>query len=50
MPSRRAFIGGAAATATGVSLGSGLLVAGELPGAPIIGELIPRGDSVLIIR
>ena len=28
----------------------GLLVAGELPGAPIIGELIPRGDSVLIIR
>jgi len=28
----------------------GLLVAGELPGAPIIGELIPRRDSVLIIR
>jgi selenide, water dikinase len=28
----------------------GLLVAGELPGAPVIGELIPRGDSVLIIR
>ena len=29
---------------------SGLLVAGELPGAPVIGELIPRGDSVLVIR
>ena len=28
----------------------GLLVAGELPGAPVIGELIPRRDSVLIIR
>jgi selenide,water dikinase len=28
----------------------GLLVAGELPGAPVIGELIPRADSVLIIR
>ena len=28
----------------------GLLVAGELPGAPVIGELVPRGDSVLIIR
>ncbi len=28
----------------------GLLVAGELPGAPVIGELIPREDSVLIIR
>jgi selenide, water dikinase len=28
----------------------GLLVAGELPGAPVIGELIPRQDSVLIIR
>jgi selenide,water dikinase len=28
----------------------GLLVAGELPGAPVIGELIPRGDSILIIR
>jgi selenide, water dikinase len=28
----------------------GLLVAGEIPGAPVIGELIPRGDSVLIIR
>jgi len=28
----------------------GLLVAGELPGAPVIGELIPRGDAVLILR
>src|SRR5215510_10773156 len=27
----------------------GLLVAGELPGAPIIGELVPRRDSTLII-
>ena len=28
----------------------GLLVAGELPGAPVIGELVPGRDSVLIIR
>jgi selenide,water dikinase len=28
----------------------GLLVAGELPDAAVIGELIPRGDSVLVIR
>jgi selenide,water dikinase len=28
----------------------GLLVAGELPGAPVIGELVPRRDDVLIIR
>jgi len=28
----------------------GLLVAGEVPGAPIIGELVPRGDAVLVIR
>ena len=28
----------------------GLLVAGELPGASVIGELVPRRDSVLIIR
>jgi len=27
----------------------GLLVAGELPGAPVIGELVPRGGSVLVI-
>ena len=28
----------------------GLLIAGELPGASVIGELVPRRDSVLIIR
>jgi selenide,water dikinase len=28
----------------------GLLVAGELPRAPVIGQLVPRRDSVLIIR
>jgi len=28
----------------------GLLVAGEIPGAPVIGELIPRSDYVLEIR
>jgi selenide,water dikinase len=28
----------------------GLLVAGELPGAAVIGELIPRRDSALVIR
>jgi len=28
----------------------GLLVAGELPGATVIGELVPRRDRVLIIR
>jgi selenide,water dikinase len=28
----------------------GLLVAGELPGHPVIGELMPAGDSVLTIR
>jgi selenide,water dikinase len=28
----------------------GLLVAGELPGAPVVGELLPRRDSVLVIR
>ena len=28
----------------------GLLVAGELPGASVIGELVPRRRSVLIIR
>ena len=28
----------------------GLLVAGELPGAPVIGELIPRQDAVLLLR
>jgi selenide, water dikinase len=28
----------------------GLLMAGELPGAPVIGELVPRRDHVLIVR
>jgi hypothetical protein len=28
----------------------GLFVAGELPGAPVIGELVPRRDSVPVIR
>lgn len=28
----------------------GLLVAGELPGAPVIGELVPAGGAVLTIR
>jgi selenide,water dikinase len=28
----------------------GLLVAGELPGAVVIGKLFPRGDSALVIR
>ena len=28
----------------------GLLVAGELPGAPVIGELVQRRDSALVIR
>jgi selenide, water dikinase len=31
-------------------ISGGLLVAGELPGAPVIGELVPRRDHVLIIR
>jgi len=28
----------------------GLLVAGELPGMPVVGELVPRGEHVLIVR
>jgi selenide,water dikinase len=28
----------------------GLLVAGEIPGAPVIGELRPRGDHLLVVR
>ncbi|WP_084516375.1 selenide, water dikinase SelD [Microtetraspora niveoalba] len=27
----------------------GLLVAGEIPGAPVIGELIPAGDAALVV-
>ena len=28
----------------------GLLVAGELPGHPVIGELVPRGETLLTVR
>jgi len=28
----------------------GLLVAGEIPGYPVIGELVPRGETALIVR
>jgi selenide,water dikinase len=28
----------------------GLLVAGELPGHPVIGELVPRGEDLLVVR
>jgi selenide, water dikinase len=28
----------------------GLLVAGELPDAPVIGELVPRGEHLVIVR
>ncbi len=28
----------------------GLLVAGEIEGAPVIGELLPRGEHALIVR
>ncbi len=28
----------------------GLLVAGEIPGAPVIGELVARGPATLVIR
>jgi selenide,water dikinase len=28
----------------------GLLVAGDLPDAPVIGELVPRGDHLVIVR
>jgi selenide, water dikinase len=28
----------------------GLLVAGEIPGAPVIGELVSRGPAILVIR
>ncbi|GIH98416.1 selenide, water dikinase SelD [Planobispora takensis] len=28
----------------------GLLLAGEIPGAPVIGELVPRGEKVLLLR
>jgi selenide, water dikinase len=28
----------------------GLIVAGEIPGAPVIGELVPQGESLVIVR
>jgi selenide,water dikinase len=28
----------------------GLLVAGEVPGGTVVGELVPRGDAVLVVR
>ena len=28
----------------------GLLVAGELPGHPVVGELVPRGEHLLVVR
>ena len=28
----------------------GLLVAGEIPGAPVIGELVARGPAILAVR
>ncbi|ULE34092.1 selenide, water dikinase SelD [Mycobacterium sp. IDR2000157661] len=28
----------------------GLLIAGEIPGAPVVGELIPRGEHTIVVR
>ncbi len=28
----------------------GLLIAGEIPGAPVIGELVPRGEHTVVVR
>ena len=28
----------------------GLLVAGEIPGHPVVGELVPRGEHLLVVR
>jgi selenide,water dikinase len=28
----------------------GLLLAGEIPGAPVIGELVPRGEHAIVVR
>ncbi len=28
----------------------GLLIAGEIPGAPVIGELVPRGQHTIVVR
>jgi selenide,water dikinase len=28
----------------------GLLIAGEIPGAPVIGELVPRREHTIVVR
>ena len=28
----------------------GLLVAGEVPGYPVVGTLVPRGEALLVVR
>ena len=28
----------------------GLLIAGEIPGAPVIGELVPRAQNTIVVR
>jgi selenide,water dikinase len=28
----------------------GLLIAGEVPGAPVVGELVPRGSHSVVLR
>ena len=28
----------------------GLLLGGEVPGAPVIGEFVPRGEHVVVVR
>ncbi|OOK75907.1 putative selenide, water dikinase [Mycobacterium kansasii] len=28
----------------------GLLIAGEIPGAPVIGELVPREEHTIVVR
>jgi selenide,water dikinase len=28
----------------------GLLIAGEIPGAPVVGELVPRGEHTIVVR
>ncbi|MGV0804002.1 selenide, water dikinase SelD, partial [Mycolicibacterium elephantis] len=28
----------------------GLLIAGEIPGAPVIGELVPRAEHTIVVR
>ena len=34
---------------TDISVWGGLLLAGEILGAPVIGELVPRGETLLVI-